>query len=263
MTEVSRSLSFAITGEFVTRIAREWLWLEGKPWSTVEELLLSCMHGTDKSKEELTELAIKVVIGRAKFIGNTADGSYAMVEDNQDLTSKYIGQWNCKVKKLEKEYREIEDKYYALTGYLIDSGKGYLLSEAGVSDEDDDGYEVSPIVDSYLKQDKLEREGHTENYGWLDPQGNFYPVEFAEHQRWAWEKLKELGLIKRGEFNSGRSGDALVERGWALLHNPGMGVAYVTASETKPLTKAQREFLYGYYADRGLLREAAAYMEDG
>ena len=105
-----RTVSFSVTGEFVTRTAREWLWLEGKPWSVVEEFLLSCMCGTDKSREELVELATKVVIGRAKFIGNTGDGSYAMVEDDQDLIGKYIGQWNKKVSELKKDLREVEDK---------------------------------------------------------------------------------------------------------------------------------------------------------
>lgn len=68
----TKNLQFAVTGEFVTQISREWLWLEGKPWSVVEELLLSCMPGTNKTKEELVDLALKVVTGKAKFIGNTA-----------------------------------------------------------------------------------------------------------------------------------------------------------------------------------------------
>lgn len=256
-----QSLSFAITGEFVTRIAREWLWLEGKPWSVVEDFLLSCMCGTDKSKEELSELAFKAVSGRAKFIGNTADETYTMVDDDKDLVGDYIGRWSRKVKKLEKELREIEDKYYSLTGYLIDSGKGYLLRDAGVTDDDDEDPVASEMLNSFMKQDAIEREGHTDNYGWLDPAGNFYPVEFAEHQSWAWRKAKELGIVKRGELNSGNGGDLLVDRGWALLHNPGMGVAFVTSSDTKPLTKAQREFLYGYYSDRGLWKQAEQYLE--
>lgn len=235
--------------------------MEGKPWTVVEEFLLSCMCGTDKSREELVELATKVVIGKAKFIGNTGDGSYSMVEDDQDLTGKYIGQWNKETSEMKRQLREIEDKYYSLTSYLIDSGNGYLLSESGVENDDEDP-PVSAMLDSFMKQNAIEREGHKENYGWLDPDGNFYSVEFAEHQSWAWKKAKELGIVKRGELNTGTSGDLLVERGWALLHNPGMGVAFVTSSDTKQLTKAQREFLYGYYSDRGLWKQAEQYLED-
>ena len=59
-------------------------------------------------------------------------------------------------------------------------------------------------------------------------------------------------------------GDFLTEdKGWVLLHNPGKGIAKVTKSDTKPLTKAQREFLFGYYIDRGLNQMAAEYLEGG
>lgn len=258
-----KRLSFVVTGEFITKIARQWLWLEGKPWSTVEKFLLDCMCGTDKTREELVELATKVVIGRAKFIGNTGDGSYTMVEDDHDLAGKYIDQWNKEVMNLKKELREIEDKYYTLTNYLIDTGKGHLLAKAGVQEgiDGEDGAEADMLND-YLIQRELEREGHKDNYGWLDPMGNFYPVKFADHQSWAWKKAKELGFVKRGELNTGRSGDLLIDHGWALLHNPGLGVAFVTSSETKPLTKAQKEFLFGYYADRDLWEKAEQYLEE-
>ena len=270
----SRTVSFSVTGEFVTRTAREWLWLEGKSWSAVEEFLLSCMCGTDKSREELVELATKVVIGRAKFIGNTGDGSYAMVEDDQDLIGKYIGQWNKKVSEMKKDLREVEDKYYSLTSHLIDSGKGYLLQDAGIDDYDVEDPVASDMVNSFMKQAAIEREGFADNYGWIDPAGNFYPVEFAEHQSWAHKKVVELGLVgedadswvdRNGNthyLQTGVEGDILVDRGWALLHNPGKGVAFVTSSDEKPLTKAQREFLYGYYSDRGLWKQAEQYLEE-
>lgn len=269
----TRTVNFSVTGEFVTRTAREWLWMEGKPWPVVEELLLNCMCGTDKSKEELVELATKVVIGRAKFIGNTGDGSYALTDDNQDLTGKYIAQWSKQLAEAKKELREIEDKYITLVNYLIDNGKGHILSEAGVEEEDENPV-VSAMLDSFMKQNAIEREGHTDNYGWIDPGGKFYPVQFAEHQMWAHKKVVELGLVgenadswtdKDGEkhyLRRGDEGDILVKHGWALLHNPGRGIALVTASEEKPLTKAQREFLYGYYSDRGLWEQAEQYLEE-
>ena len=56
-------------------------------------------------------------------------------------------------------------------------------------------------------------------------------------------------------------GDILVDRGWALLHNPGRGIANVTCSETKPLTKAQKNFLYDYYMYRGLTQKAEEFLD--
>lgn len=263
----TKTVSFSVTGEFVTRTAREWLWMEGKPWPVVEEFLLSCMCGTDKSREELVELATKIVIGRAKFIGNTGDGSYAMTDDDQDLVGKYIDQWSKKVSEMKKELRDIEDKYYSLTSYLIDSGNGYLLSDAGVNDDNDEDSTASTMLDSFMKQVAIEREGHTDNYGWLEPDGTFHPVEFAEHNGFASTVIKTRGWEEEFSLSDVGGiyacGDFLTEKkGWVLLHNPGMGVAFVTSSDTKALTKAQREFLYGYYADRGLLDKAKQYLED-
>lgn len=47
------TLSFNIQGEFITRLAREWRFYEGKDIELVMNLLLSCMSGTDMKPEEL------------------------------------------------------------------------------------------------------------------------------------------------------------------------------------------------------------------
>lgn len=255
-----RELSFSITGEFVTRIAREWFWLERKPWAVVEELLLSCMCGTDQSKEELQKLARDVVFGRARFIGNTADGSYGLTDDDQDLVIRNVESLGRRLKELEKEYSELQQKYLDLAERCDSEGYSWLLEPGSRRKSGRAG--MQPILASFLDQQEIEKK-FDDNYGWLEPNGTFHPVEFAEHQNWAWKKLKELGVVKKNEPNFGRSGDALVERGWVLLHNPGMGIAYVTSSDTKSLTKAQREFLFGYYTDRGLDQKAAEYLEGG
>ena len=49
------TLSFNIQGEFITRLAREWLFYEGKDIELVMNLLLSCMSGTDMKPEELKD----------------------------------------------------------------------------------------------------------------------------------------------------------------------------------------------------------------
>ena len=40
-----RQLTFAIQGEFITRLAREWLFYEGKDIEKIMDLLLNCMGG--------------------------------------------------------------------------------------------------------------------------------------------------------------------------------------------------------------------------
>lgn len=45
-------------------------------------------------------------------------------------------------------------------------------------------------------------------------------------------------------------GDYLQKRGWVLLHSPAQGLARTSLHPTKRYTKAQQDFLYGYYIDR-------------
>lgn len=268
----SRRVSFAITGEFVTRTARSWYWDECKPWSKVEELLLSCMCGTEHSHEELIELARKVVYGKAKFIGNTSDGSYDLVDDDNDLVSENLEYLRSECKRLKEENREITERYTRLVEYLDESGYWYILRDAGVR-KDDDSMTMNPMLESYLEQNDVEKQGFDDNYGWLSPRGEFFPVEWGDHQAWAHEKALELGLIdenktwenSKGEKRcawTGREGDVLVDNGWVLLHNPSMGIAIAHSSPMKRLTNAQKEFLFGYYTDRGKNDLAAEYLDD-
>ena len=268
----SRSVSFQTTGEFVTRIARSWYWDEGKPWSTVEELLLSCMCGTDQSREELVELARKVVYGKAKFIGSTADGSYALTDDDKDLVSENLESLRSRIGKLKEENEELTERYVMLTDYLYDNGYEYIIRRAGI-ETGDDSTMMTPELESYLEQQRLEDQGIEDNYGWLSPSGEFFPVDWGGHQAWAHKKVLELGLIgkdetwvnSRGETRcawTGDEGDILVDHGWVLLHNPSMGIAIAHASPTKRLTSAQKEFLFGYYTDRGQNALAAEYLDN-
>lgn len=56
--------------------------------------------------------------------------------------------------------------------------------------------------------------------------------------------------------------DYLVRRGGVLLHNPSQGIAVTTRNPLKRYTKAQQEFLYGYYMERGKEKEANAVYEE-
>ena len=268
----SRSVSFQTTGEFVTRIARSWYWDEGKPWATVEELLLACMSGTNRSREELVELARKVVYGKARFIGSTADGSYALTDDDKDLVSENLENFRSMVEELKRENEELTERYAILVDYLYDHGYEYIVRRAGI-ETGDDSTMMTPELESYLEQRKIEDQGIEDNYGWLSPSGEYFPVDWGNHQAWAHKKVLELGLIgndearvnSRGETRcawTGDEGDILVDHGWVLLHNPSMGIAIAHASPTKRLTSAQKEFLFGYYTDRGQNAIAAGYLDD-
>ena len=131
-----------------------------------------------------------------------------------------------------------------------------------------DDVETVPLIPGLTSQldSFLERmrgpETTTEDYGWLEPSGRFHEVPFGEHQGWAWKKALELGF-SGDAFDRGLGGDVLLEHGWILLDNPGMGLARPTVSDTRPITKAQREFLFDYYTERNRQDLAKKYLEEG
>lgn len=95
--------------------------------------------------------------------------------------------------------------------------------------------------------------------GWLDLEGKYYPVINNEHQRWAYDYLKNHMSVE--EFNKNRldqtnSGDYLVEKGWVLLHSPVTGNIVYEYNQLKGLTNAQQNFLYSYFVDNNMVQKA-------
>lgn len=106
-------------------------------------------------------------------------------------------------------------------------------------------------------------------YGWLSPAGEFMESPFGSHEESAericeskgwrdeffeWQRNKEDGLCLLRDF--------LAEvKGYCLIHNPA-GVGGYLVTQVKPLTKQQREFLYGYFADKGDRFMAEQYLDD-
>lgn len=155
MKEENREIHFNITGDFVTQTARSWFWEEGKSWEKVEELLFSCMAGTDQTKEEIEFYARNVIFGYAKFIGNTEDDSYGLVEDNTNLVEYYYKKANSKIASLEKEKEEIENKYIDLINHIRDEGYDFLLE---TEENNNLSSEETSLVDSFLEETRIEKE---------------------------------------------------------------------------------------------------------
>lgn len=116
-----------------------------------------------------------------------------------------------------------------------------------------------------VNKEKPKREAQP--FGWLSPSGKFTKGDFGEH-----EEAAEIIIEKEGfgeEYNKwlNESGirctcrDFLSEvKGYCLIHNPA-GVGGYIVSNTKPLTKKQKEFLYGYFIDMGDRFKAEQYIE--
>lgn len=104
-------------------------------------------------------------------------------------------------------------------------------------------------------------------FGWLSPRGEFIQGDFGEHEEIAISILKkihcdDLFYEKRAAMCGGTARDFLTEeKGYCLIHNPSGGGGYIV-SHTKPLTKAQKEFLYGYFVDIGEHMKANLYANE-
>ena len=92
-------------------------------------------------------------------------------------------------------------------------------------------------------------------YVWLSPTGTFTEGGVGEHDAGVRELIRKNGFWE--EFRSWRferqstCRDFLSEvKGYCLIHNPSGTGGYIV-SHVKPLTKKQRDFLYGYFMEIG------------
>ena len=115
-----------------------------------------------------------------------------------------------------------------------------------------------------------EKEPEIKEFGWLSPTGVFTESPFCTHEEAAEKIIRKNGFssdyrawkkARRREGLCLLARDFLAdEKGYALIHNPSGYHGYLVMN-TKPLTKAQREFLYGYFSDMGDRLKAESFLE--
>lgn len=266
---------FSVQGEFITRLAREKFYNEGRLDYAVE-LLISCMETDQISKTEIKGMAYAILNGEAEIHGTYPGDDYGFryldkKDDRYNMESAFSKLVN-KNNNLEKRCSEMEQKLIFLSEQFTYHTKKELNKEYKdiFNDEilfPDVLYEpVNNMLNSFLKRFHSDEE---DDYGWLEPNGNFHPVEWGAHQEFAYNWLEE-NLSENDaayeeiieDYDLYKAGDYLMKRGWVLLHNPGLGVAFPTADTLHRYTKAQKDFLYDYYIKRNCHKEANAFFEE-
>jgi len=225
----TKSVCFTISGEFVTNLSREWLYLEKRPYKKVIDFLLACMCGTELKEKTLKKYANDVLLGKRKFIGNTANDTFCMVNDDVNIIDLFPLYFENKIKK---QIRIIKDKPQKLK---IDNNR-LFPERVVVSDK---------------------------HYGWLNPQGVYYEVSWGKHEAWAMEYIK---LHYPAEYEKTcYYGDFLKSKKWILLHNPCGGAAEYPAGCIGYATNKQKDFLYDYFLNAGRAIDAKNIIkeEDG
>lgn len=257
-----RELTFSVQGEFITNIAREWFYLEGKPFNKVMELLMDCMAGTDTPKAQIRRYAEDILIGRAALKGNTADGTYHLERyepgEEEELPSG-MNIWKIPQSKkaLKSDLDRTTERFNVTMGHLSEDEQRAVRKELGEETNED---REQARLDSFITRMMDEKEHTTGDFGWLEPNGTFHEVEWGEHQDWANKYVEENYPDQSAIIFD--AGGWLTDRGWVLLHNPSQGVAFTTGSLVRDMTKAQKEFLYDYYMERNRENEANAIWEE-
>lgn len=282
MTETTRkTVSFQMEGEGLTRMMQSWLFDEKKDAEHVIRLLVDLMNNIDVSPKVRERFAEDILLGRAAFDGNTIDGTFSLIryepEEQPDVPDRYNLFLRFSEERKKREQAEAErDKYrswYATAmEHVPEAEQHAVLEETGQPIETTYG---SSVLSDFMERALDQTEHTTSDYGWLEPNGTFHEVDWGDHQDFAETYIQEHMTEEEymasfvhapGQYKSSdlcSYGDYLIDRGWVLLHNPSQGTAFPTKNPARPYTKAQKEFLYDYYKERGKEKEANDLWNDG
>lgn len=288
-------LHFSIQGSFITRLARESVFQTEPPrLGYAVDLVTSCLQTDDMSAGDRLKLALDIIEGKVDIVGTYPGDDYGIqavtdTSKHKNL-SAFLDKYISQVTELKTENEKLREQIACITEDMdnwqlctinrswvekwggdepiFDSpATAYYMDDTLSIAQAITGTPTGEIPDDPLR-DALDRlQSDTEkDYGWLSPTGEFYEEDFGGHQRWAYQYIKqtwpeEFKTIRAELGSITKAGDYLIEKGWVLIHNPSLGTGMVTQSQTRPLTKAQREYLYDYYMERDKPQKARIYME--
>lgn len=275
-----RMLTMRVEGEAITQIAREQCYYSRK-FDSAMNILIASLQNEELEEGEIAGIALSILDGRAEIKGTYPDEDYRLEYlEAQDETWKLGNLIDKIARELEQQKKEKQTllKKYLFVLDSLEEWEKRSLNDEYFEEWNERLFEDIParaetqersgLLESFLKRMSNKEEHTTEDYGWLEPNGTFHGVEWGEHSKWADDWLRDNLTEEEYEetdckYRLYNSGDALVDRGWILLHNPSQGIAYPTESENHVRTKAQKEFLYDYYMERKCYSEANEIWKEG
>lgn len=275
-----RMLTMRVEGEAITQIAREQCYYSRK-FDSAMNILIASLQNEELEEGEIAGIALSILDGRAEIKGTYPDGDYRLeyleAQDEKWKLGNLIDKIARELEQQKKDKQTLLKKYLFVLDSLEEWEKRSLNDEY-FEEWNERLFEDIParaetqerggLLESFLKRMSDKEEHTTEDYGWLEPNGTFHGVEWGEHSKWADDWLRDNLTEEEYEetdckYRLYNSGDALVDRGWILLHNPSQGIAYPTESENHVRTKQQKEFLYDYYMERKCYSEANEIWKEG
>lgn len=269
----TETLKYEIAGKFITNAAQEKL-LHNLDFCTALKLVKGSLQTDSLPEDQITGMAVKVLDGQAEIKGTYPLDDYGYEETPNDnhLLEKYSNKIQQIISDLEEtkaQNAKLEQKLAFIETNIRNEGERLAeeyeteMNEELFSEYGEYGRRnrnKQKMLNMQLAELKQAME-HKNNYGWLDPAGNFYPVDWSEHTAWAAKYINtHFDESEISNEDSLYPTDALVDRGWVLLHNPGKGLP----KATKPIkiTKKQADFLYEFFTERNMKKEADEIMRN-
>lgn len=128
MAGEKRTLSFGITGEFITQITREWFYSGEKSIGKIMEILKSSMTGTDTPEAQIERFAEDILIGRAALKGSTDEGTYHLEtydpgEEERLLTNTDIWRLPQLLKDSRRKCDRMQERFLIAMEHLSERTK--------------------------------------------------------------------------------------------------------------------------------------------
>lgn len=284
MTKNERTISFCVTGEFLTGLARDKLYEENNLVKAVEALM-DTVSSHDIDETQRAVLALRVLDGTAAFRGMSGDDFRLELYEESDPEYrdgvKGLSKWNedllTSFEQLRAEKRKLEEKYafvienLNLPAYKISELNDLWLQEGHETPLFRGALECTStktaMLDEYIEQQTSERE---DDYGWLSPEGKFYPSKWAHHRKWAEDWLKEHCPDWEERYRKFPGCPKYPEpedfmkhvMHWTLIHSPSQGLPRHTLYPGQTLTKKQKRFLIDFYEKRNMRRDAESLSKE-
>lgn len=267
------NLSYSIDGRFITDLALEKFYYQND-FSAAVNLLKSSLVNPEIPESEIVMTVMRILNKEMRIEGAYPSDNYGVAEltafdPNFSHISKHISELSTKLEKNKTLADNYQTKFEFIQENLTSSEKIYL-NELYKENFQETLFSDSPfnktldtVLADFIEHAKCERD---DDYGWLEPDGTFHPVKFAEHEEFAVNFLKEhypfddekhtplyyhSFAADKPEYISG--GDVLIySLGWILLHNPTRGTATAEHDPAHRITAKQKEFLTEYYTMRNL-----------
>lgn len=256
------NMTFSLDGKWMTDFIRNRFLYEDMSFDWVIESIEKLLNGNGLTRQRIEQIAQDVILGRSYFKGNTRDGSFVYCDGSDEpIESDFFKKYSNLRDELKKERQARKDAVEAWQELALvikgEIDRGDCESQSNI-----EIFKPTPMEEFIDRM--IEDDGDIAPYGYISPNGEFHPVDYAEHERFAQDyinssrerdKILELGYLLGKDY-------LVYGMGWILLHNPAMGKPIITYGD-RPMTKAQREALFDYYTKYGMKKEANALYEDG